>query len=95
MRYDIVLSPEAYEDFKRLSAHQRAKVRDLLEIHLRHEPAKTRKIRIKRLRGVSRPQYRLRIDEFRVFYDVGINEVEVLAIITKSEAAKWLEESGE
>jgi hypothetical protein len=37
----------------------------------------------------------LRIDEFRVFYDVGINAVEVLAIITKSKATKWLEEAGE
>ncbi len=95
MRYDIILSPEANEDFKRLSAHERAKIRDLMEVHLRHEPARTSKSRIKRLRGLSRPQYRLRIDEFRVFYDVGMNTVEVLAIITKSEVAKWLEKAGE
>jgi mRNA interferase RelE/StbE len=50
---------------------------------------------IERLRGLSRPQYRLRIDEFRVFYDVGINAVEALAKITKSKATKWLEKVGE
>jgi mRNA interferase RelE/StbE len=73
----------------------RAKVKDLMEVHLRHEPTKISKSRIKRLRGLSRPQYRLRIDEFRIFYDVGINTVEILAIITKSEAAKWLKKEGE
>jgi mRNA interferase RelE/StbE len=95
MRYDIILSPEANKDFKSLSAYDRAKIRDLMEVHLRHEPTRTSKSRIKRLRGLSRPQYRLRIEEFRVFYDVGINTVEVLAVITKSEATRWLEKAGE
>ena len=95
MRYEIILSPEAHKDFKRLSARERAIVRDLLEVHLRHEPTKISKSRIKRLRGLSRPQYRLRIEEFRVFYDVGMSAVEVLAIITKTKATKWLEEAGE
>jgi mRNA interferase RelE/StbE len=95
MRYDIILSPEANEDFKRLSAHERAIIRDLMEVHLRHEPTKTSKSRIKRLRGLSRPQYRLRIDEFRIFYDVGTNTVEVLAIISKAEATRWLDKAGE
>lgn len=89
------MAPEAVEDFRRLSATVRAKVKDLLEVHLRHEPAKASKSRIKRLRGLSHPQYRLRIDKIRVFYDVGENRVEVLAIIPKSEAAGWLERAGE
>ena len=46
--------------------------------------------RIKRLRGVLRPQYRLRVGEVRVFYDVSATTVEVLAIVTKSEAESWL-----
>ncbi|MDH4161345.1 MAG: type II toxin-antitoxin system RelE/ParE family toxin [Nitrospirota bacterium] len=95
MRYEIVLSPEANEDLKRLNAHDRATVQDLMKVHLRHEPAKISKSRIKRLRGLNRPQYRLRIDEYRIFYDVSEDRVEILAIITKSAAAKWLEEVGE
>ncbi len=95
MRYEIILSPEANEDLKHLSAHDRAKVKDLMKVHLRHEPAKISKSRIKRLRGLNRPQYRLRIDDYRIFYDVGENTVEILAIITKSEAARWLVEVGE
>lgn len=95
MRYEIILAPEAVTDFRKFSAHDRATVRDALEVHLRHEPTKISKSRIKRLQGISRPQYRLRIGDFRVFYDVSGNSVEVLAIVAKSSAASWLEAYGE
>jgi len=52
------------------------------------------KSRIKRWRGVNRRQYRLRIGEIRVFYDIVEATVEVLAIIPKSKAAEWLENIG-
>lgn len=90
MRFEIVLAPEAVEDLRRLKANLRAAVRGALETHLRHEPTKTSRSRIKRLRGLSRPQYRLRADEVRVFYDVSGSTVEVLAIVAKSEADSWL-----
>ena len=96
MRYDIVLSPEAVEDLDDLKAHVRAQVRDALEEHLRHQPTKTSKSRIRRLRGLSRPQYRLRVgDDIRVFSDVREQVVEVLAIVPKSEVDAWLEKHGE
>lgn len=66
-----------------------------MEQHLRHEPTRTSRSRIKRLRGMRRPQYRLRVEEVRVFYDVTDKAVEVLAIVAKSEAAAWLERHGE
>jgi mRNA-degrading endonuclease RelE of RelBE toxin-antitoxin system len=69
-------------------------VREALETHLRHKPAKVSKSRIKKLRGLSRPQYRLRVDEVRVFYDVAAGTVEVLAIVAKSEAESWLAQFG-
>ncbi len=90
MRYEIVLAPEAVEDLKRFKANIHAEIKDALEKHLRHEPQKVSRSRIKRLRGVHRPQYRLRVGEVRVFYDLlGVN-VEVLAIVAKSEAEQWL-----
>jgi mRNA interferase RelE/StbE len=95
MQYEVVLSPEAADDFRRLKANVRSAVRDAMEKHLRHEPTKTSKSRIKRLRGVSHPQYRLRVDEVRVFYDVEETSVLVLAIIPKSGAQAWLERKGE
>ena len=94
MKYEIILAPEAAQDLKRLKAHDRAEVKDALERHLRHGPAKVSKSRIKRLRGLNHPQYRLRVGEIRVFYDITEYHVEVLAIVPKSEAASWLEEMG-
>ena len=95
MRYGIFLAPQAAQDLKRLQAHVRAEVKDALEKHLRHEPRKVSKSRIKRLRGLTRPQYRLRVGEIRVFYDITEEVVEVLAIVTKAEAAPWSAEKGE
>jgi mRNA-degrading endonuclease RelE of RelBE toxin-antitoxin system len=92
MRYEVVLAPGAAKAYKTLRANRRSEVRDALERHLRYEPTRVSKSRIKRLRGLSRPQYRLRVGEARVFYDVTLETVEVLAIVTKAEAARWLAE---
>jgi mRNA-degrading endonuclease RelE of RelBE toxin-antitoxin system len=69
-------------------------VREAIEEHLRHEPDKVSRSRIERLRGLSRPQYRLRVGEVRVFYDIAQDTVEVLAIVAKSEARSWLAQFG-
>src|ERR1700751_4412559 len=94
MSFTVVLAPEAVEDLRRLSANVRATVRSALATHLKHEPRKTSRSRIKRLRGLRQPQYRLRVDEVRVFYDVAGRTVEVLAIVPKSEAESWLAQFG-
>ena len=90
MRFAIILAPEAVSDLKALKASLRATATAALETHLRHEPRKASRSRIKRLRGLARPQYRLRVDDVRVFYDVTDEAVEVLAIVNKSEAESWL-----
>jgi mRNA-degrading endonuclease RelE of RelBE toxin-antitoxin system len=94
MRFEIILAPEAVEDLRRLKANDRMAVKEALETHLRHEPTKTSRSRIKRLRGIARPQYRLRVEDIRVFYDVSSSNVEVLAIVPKSEAESWLAQFG-
>jgi mRNA-degrading endonuclease RelE of RelBE toxin-antitoxin system len=94
MRFEILLAPEAVEDLRSLKAKLRAAVREALEEHLRYEPEKVSRSRIKRLRGLSRPQYRLRVGEVRVFYEVAGDTVEVLAIVAKSEAESWLARFG-
>jgi len=95
MRFRIVLATQALRDLARLSARERENVKDAIEAHLRHEPMLVSQSRIKRLRGLSRPQYRLRVGEIRVFYDVKADAVEVLAIVAKAHASRWLEEEGE
>jgi prevent-host-death family protein len=97
MPYAIILAPEAVEDLKSLRANVRAVVRAAIESHLRHEPTRISRSRIKRLRGLGYPQYRLRVDDVRVFYDISNSTVEILAIISKAEAkamAKSTRKSG-
>lgn len=95
MRYEISFAPEVIEDLKRLSARNRKTVRDLIENHLRYEPEKISQSRIKRLRDFRRPQYRLRVGDWRVFYDVTGQTVEILAIVSKPGTSDWLEQFGE
>jgi mRNA-degrading endonuclease RelE of RelBE toxin-antitoxin system len=95
MQYSIVLSPEAIEDLRRPKASHRSTIQQAIETHLRHEPMKESKSRIKRLRGIRRPGYRLRIGDVRVFYDVSGSTVEILAIVPKLAAAAWLESTEE
>ena len=94
MSFEIVLAPEAVDDLNGLKANVRAEVRSALERHLRHDPGKLSRSRIKRLRGLRRPQFRLRVGDVRVFYDVSDRAVEVLAIVKKSEADLWLAQFG-
>ena len=95
MRFEILFAPEAVEDLKPLKANLRAEVKDAIERHLQYHPTRTSRTRIKRLRGISRPQYRLRVGDVRVFYDVEGNEVHVLAVVLKDDADEWLRKEGQ
>lgn len=95
MRYQIIFAPQVIEDLKRLPARSRTTIRDAIEIHLRYEPRKTSRYRIKKLQGLTRPEFRLRVEEYRIFYDVVKENVEILAIVPKSKASDWLEACGE
>jgi len=94
VRFEIVLSPQTVRRLRSLPAHVRSQVRDALERHSRQKPRMVSKSRIKRLRGVERPQYRLRVEDARVFYDVTETAVEVLAIVSKADAQAWLDDEG-
>jgi len=94
MPFEIILAPEAIVDLDGLKANLRSTVREGLQTHLRYEPTKPSRSRIKRLKKMSQPQYRLRIGDVRVFYDVPEERVEVLAIVLKSEATEWLAKHG-
>jgi mRNA-degrading endonuclease RelE of RelBE toxin-antitoxin system len=94
MPYEIELTEESKQDILALRPFERRKVLDALERHLRYEPMKESQSRIKRLRELMRPQYRLRVDDIRVFYDVVGEVVEIIAVIAKSQTAQWLSREG-
>jgi len=95
MRYQIKFFDEANDDLKRIKAYLRSEVLDAIETYLRFEPTKTSRSRIKQLRGMATPQFRLHIGDLRVFYDVTGDTVEIIAILFKSETNDWLNQEGE
>ena len=92
--YDIVLKRGAVDDLDRLRKYDATRIADAMERHLTHEPTKESRSRIKRLREVTDPDYRLRVDDYRVFYSVRELErrVDVLRIMHKEETRKYYEE---
>jgi mRNA-degrading endonuclease RelE of RelBE toxin-antitoxin system len=90
MRYEIIFAPDADSALRKIRAYDRVAVLDAIEQHLRHDPMRTSKSRIKALRDLRHPQYRLRIGDLRVFYDVTPGQVEVVAVVPKADAAEWL-----
>ena len=52
--------------------------------------AKVSKSRIKRMRELRRPQYRLRVDDIRVYYDIEAQTVTILGVIPKKASGDWL-----
>ncbi len=94
MKYRVFFAPAAKEDYDALPSRIRAEVRDAVNRHLLHQPMQVSRSRIKRLRGIRKPQFRLRVGEVRVFYDVWEDAVEVLGILEKGRASDWLHRRG-
>ena len=94
MKHEIVLTDTAKEHYHGLDARARSLIKKGLRDHLTHESMKLSRSRIKRLREMEHPEYRLRLDPYRVFYDVSDQVVVVLAIVPKDRTAEWLEQYG-
>jgi mRNA-degrading endonuclease RelE of RelBE toxin-antitoxin system len=93
-RYVVVLKPSAVRDLDRLRRVDAKAVMEVMEACLLDEPAKTSKSRIKKLKGLIRPDYRLRAGDYRVFYTIreARRQVEVLRIMHKDETHRYYEE---
>ncbi len=95
MAYQIEFVSAAVEDLKALRKSDQVTIIDRCRVHLMHEPTRQSKSRIKELREDVFPPYRLRADEFRVFYDVDEEDQKVIihGIAHKDDAQAWLAQS--
>jgi mRNA-degrading endonuclease RelE of RelBE toxin-antitoxin system len=67
--FEIRYTPEAVEDLKRFSRHDRRRIMDQIDLSLKHAPEReTRNNKV--LRPNQLAERELRIDRFRVFYDI-------------------------
>ena len=90
--YRITVRPSAAAQIRRLRRVDAVAILDAMETHLRHEPERVSRSRIKRLRGNQQSTYRLRVGEYRVFYDVSEGQVIVNAVLRKRDTATFYRE---
>jgi mRNA interferase RelE/StbE len=93
MAYEIRYSNEVVEQLKKLRVFDRTVILDQIEQVLTVNPTLVSKSRIKRLREPAPTQYRLRVGEFRVFYDVVEEAVLIIQILSKQDSIDYLGES--
>jgi mRNA-degrading endonuclease RelE of RelBE toxin-antitoxin system len=80
VRYAITFAPEVLEDLKRVPRTDARTILHAIELHLRHAPELISKSRIKRLR----------VDEWRVFYDIVEGDAWIRGVVRKPDANAWL-----
>lgn len=94
--YTINLKRSAIVDLDAMRKYEATQIADAMERHLLHRPTKESQRRIKRLRGIDHPDYRLRIGDYRVFYvvDEDARRVDVLRVMDKDQTVLYYKELG-
>jgi len=92
--YTIILKRSTIADLDALRKYDATQIANAMERHLQHDPTKESKSRIKRLRGISNPDYRLRVGDYRVFYvvDEDARQVDVLRVMHKDQTLTYYKE---
>ena len=92
--YTIILKRSAIADLDALRKYDATQIANAMERHLQNDPTKESKSRIKRLRGISNPDYRLRVGDYRVFYvvDEDARQVDVLRVMHKDQTLTYYKE---
>ncbi len=69
-------------------------IADAIQRRLQDQPTRQSKAGIKRLRGISNPDYRLRVGSYRVFYNMieELRRVEVLRVMHKDQTHAYYQE---
>ena len=93
MPFEVRYSTTAAKQLKRLRAFDRATILDEIERTLTANPTMQSKAKVKKLRQPAPTQYRLRVEDFRVFYDVDdvSHLVDVVQILSKEDSLPYLE----
>ena len=90
--FKIVFKSEAIRQLKKMKRYHARVTLEAIERHLKEEPEKTSRTSIRRLRGHQQTTFRLRAQEYRVFYDVIEDRVKVVQILHKSETHAFYKE---
>ncbi len=92
MAFDIRYSRTSHGQLKGFRAFDRAAIIQQIESVLGTSPTLTSKARVKRLRQPAPTEYRLKVGDFRVFYNVVDDVVQVVQILSKPDAISFCQE---
>jgi mRNA interferase RelE/StbE len=90
--FQIEFKPQAVKDLKKIKRYHATVIVDAIERHLAQEPERITRGSIRRLRGQQQTTFRLRVEEYRVFYDVREDRVEIVRILHKAETTNFYKE---
>ncbi|MGQ0594134.1 MAG: type II toxin-antitoxin system RelE family toxin [Gammaproteobacteria bacterium] len=91
--FEVRITPEALDDLQRLRKHESKRIFDELERQLTVQPAIETRNR-KRLRPNRVAEWELRIDRFRIFYDVNdpTQSIKIVAVGYKRGSRLYIRE---
>jgi mRNA-degrading endonuclease RelE of RelBE toxin-antitoxin system len=89
--FEIVFRPLAIKQLRKIKRYYAGIIVNAIERHLSEEPEKTHGS-IKRLRGRQDATFRLRVQNYRVFYDVAEDKVEIIQVLHKLETPSFYQE---
>ena len=78
--YEVVITTDAQGDMAALRAYDLRIVVKAIEDHLTHQPKQISRSRIRKLTQPAISQYRLRVRDYRVYYDVDDEEKRVIVL---------------
>ena len=90
--FRIEFKPQAVQHLKKIKRYHATAILDAIERHLALEPERISRASIRRLRRQQQTTFRLRAGEYRVFYDVQEERVEVVRILHKAETGGFYRE---
>ncbi len=91
-KYRVDFTEEADTDLDRITKYYARQITSRIEKTLPHRAEDVTRTNVKKLRGFE-TLYRLRVDDYRIFYQVQSNEVTILRILSKDEEAEFYEEA--
>ena len=91
-RYEVVFAADAVDDLERIKKFYAKQITNRIDTILLQRAEYVTRSSVKKLRGFE-SLYRLRVGDYRIFYQVQSNEVTVLRVLSKDKEAEFYEEA--
>ncbi len=92
MIFEIRYTKLAHQQLRELRALDRSSIIKQIDTVLSKSPTFTSKARVKHLRQLAPTEYRLKVGDYRVFYNVADDVVQIIQILCKADSFQYYEE---